>query len=370
MSNPFLTTGLSLTGIAENAKPQNPSDGQIIFINDDGAGNPLSRYEYYHASSGQWFELGSGPADPAIFLGQFDINGNPIQHTGIGGLDEITPANLVGKSVAEVLDYMLYPTLYATYNASNASVSKSGTLTGGSVEYGTTKGGTLQYTFNDVTWSSTYLMTDPSGNPLGNSGTLTGALNKFELLTDGASSNVVNTPASPQTVTISDFDVDQQITFAGKYSYDASTVVLYNSKGGVQDPGTRDDAGTATSPTLTITPYFPVFVNDTTGEVKANITSNGSDFTFNTSGWPTADGQQILFALDYGSLANVFTFNSISGNIDANGTASWSRVANVTKTFGSSGQLSVTYAVYEYTGSPTNFAGNIRFDFNSAATNP
>lgn len=132
MSNPFKATSLSLAGTSvtekNNLKDTGQAvDGQIIYVDTTDGTTPLDtpRYEYFHAASNEWYELGSGPVPDSTFVSLTDPSGNyyPIPYT-VGGLSSTTnPADLDGQPVNSILQTILYPEVLATYTNGTYTLS-------------------------------------------------------------------------------------------------------------------------------------------------------------------------------------------------------------------------------------------------------
>jgi hypothetical protein len=322
------------------------------------------QWESYSQSGALWAPIGgSGGVVSETFTALSDPSGVYLTPEPIGGLAGKSGAELDGVSLNSLLQMMLYPTQTPSYAQATFSLSDNVSNT---LYYGSTVSGTLTATYSKGVINTTYTHLDSVGNAAGTN--YTGDATEIRIYQAGGLVQT-DTVVNSATYTLN-FQLLSNTNFSAQVDYSAGDMP-YDSNG-VALTGEQNSGATGqSSNTIYFAVTHPVYVDldgDGTFETLLTLKSKGSDYTVsNFSG--QVDGintaYAIKFPLEYGTLNAVYAYNSISGNYDADATASWARAFDITETHNG---ISQQWALYYYSASTS--SGNFKFDFTSTASSP
>lgn len=302
---------------AGNAEYGNVKGTSIVFIKDVGkiwthgklyAGDEMERLDEYES---------------------LISDKNVGMPTHIGGLEKgTTIEDLEGKTISEILDMMLFPTTYPTFNAPTASLTYSGSLT---KEVGSAGPSAEDFTA-DYNPGSIIL----NGEIVDDRGGSLDVANSF-IYINGNTSN----KTFPSTISLG----NTTFTYMAAYNQGPQPK---DSKGEIYSYPL--EAGTVNSNTITINGTYPWFASTSSASAENPVVKQ-SLVAWNTTAGSMSTGNFVL--QPSGTLAQVFKLprqinslqmlNTVSNKME---TVSLSDYIETTETINN-----ITYYVYTYNGS-------------------
>ena len=319
MTNPFKATDAVFQSIASNGITTvardaiaNPADGTIIYNTDD------TQWQYFHSVSGEWYEVGSGPADPAIFISLKDGSGAYVAPSAVGGLENTTTQgqDLDGLPVAVVLNRMLYPTIDPTFTAPSLSLTLSGASL---VEYGSTVAPNMSATFSRGSINTSYTHLDSAGAAAPTN--RAGLPNEARFIVKGLTEDTQTTTSLTPSFQTQSGPITGDFVYSVEIDHDLGDQP-YDSTGSIF--GSPLSAGTLTDSQVISISYYNFnngaadasLVLTSTGAQRQTLQSQSAQYTVDFTWSESAATNRHTFAIanNYGTVSKIQQFSTVSNS--------------------------------------------------------
>lgn len=280
--------------------------------------------------------------------------------TSTGDIKQGTPASeLNGKPISEILDSLIFPTIYPTVTNPSASISFRGFTNNAVMEAGSTAP-SVDTNFTTSLNKGRVHVDDGVTADIDYVGDKTGESITMSYTPHAANTNAGTTADGTAETNVTTFHSTLKL---GNYSY--RTIINYGegplmktSKGASPNPMTLSDGTTVTNPhpassatsgNVTLRVSLPIYATTTSVDnvAKQSLMAWGAMTLTATSDWPDTTAANPIVIETPRKINTFNSYNAVSGKFDVPQKASLSEPETITKQFGG---VEYTYYRYKWVG--------------------